>query len=170
VFYFSHVCHSFRFSVFMEHWNRNTLYQQRLALTLLTSGGRLVGIVCLRTTAMEFIFLVFLMEHWNVSQSEIWISGGLSLQVNYNIIVACVMVVQMKPICVVVPLKKSSSNTGRCLWRGSISQCISGLPDSGPTGTVFKGPCSFTQNNPQTGFIWMVLISNFQVSWLCHAW
>jgi hypothetical protein len=30
-------------------WPRDTLYPQKLALTLPTSGGRSVGIVCLRT-------------------------------------------------------------------------------------------------------------------------
>jgi hypothetical protein len=35
-------------------WPRNTLYQQRLALTSPTGGGRSVGIVRLRTTATEF--------------------------------------------------------------------------------------------------------------------
>jgi hypothetical protein len=37
-------------------WPRNTLYQQRLALTSPTSGGRSVGIVRLRITATEFSF------------------------------------------------------------------------------------------------------------------
>jgi hypothetical protein len=35
-------------------WPRNTLYLQKLALTSPTSGGRSVGIVCLRTKATEF--------------------------------------------------------------------------------------------------------------------
>jgi hypothetical protein len=34
-------------------WPRNTLYPQKLALTSPTSGGRSVGIVCLRTKASE---------------------------------------------------------------------------------------------------------------------
>jgi hypothetical protein len=33
------------------------LYPQKLAQTLLTSSGRLVGIVCLPTKAMEFIII-----------------------------------------------------------------------------------------------------------------
>jgi hypothetical protein len=37
-------------------WLHNTLYPQKLALTLPTSGGRSVGIVPLRTTATEFSF------------------------------------------------------------------------------------------------------------------
>jgi hypothetical protein len=37
-------------------WLRDTLYPQKLALTSPTSGGRLVGIVCLRTKATEFSF------------------------------------------------------------------------------------------------------------------
>jgi hypothetical protein len=37
--------------------SRNTLYPQKLALILQTSGGRLVGIVRLRTNATEFIIL-----------------------------------------------------------------------------------------------------------------
>jgi hypothetical protein len=35
-------------------WPRDTLYQQKLALTSPTSGGRSVAIVRSRTTAMEF--------------------------------------------------------------------------------------------------------------------
>jgi hypothetical protein len=35
-------------------WPRNSLYQQKLALTSPISGGRLVGIVCLRTKATDF--------------------------------------------------------------------------------------------------------------------
>jgi hypothetical protein len=38
-------------------WPRDTLYPQKLALTSLISGGRLVGIVRLRTKATEFVFL-----------------------------------------------------------------------------------------------------------------
>jgi hypothetical protein len=37
-------------------WPRDTLYQQKLALTSPASGGRSVGIVCLRTKATEFGF------------------------------------------------------------------------------------------------------------------
>jgi hypothetical protein len=33
-----------------------TLYPQKLALPLPTSGGRLVGVVCLWTKAMELVF------------------------------------------------------------------------------------------------------------------
>jgi hypothetical protein len=36
-------------------WPRDTLYPQKLALTSPTSGGRSVGIVCLRTKATEFV-------------------------------------------------------------------------------------------------------------------
>jgi hypothetical protein len=43
------------------HWPCNTLYLQRLALTSLTSGGRLVSIVRLRTMATEFGFFVLRM-------------------------------------------------------------------------------------------------------------
>jgi hypothetical protein len=35
------------------YWPRDTLYQQKLALTSTTSGGRSVGIVYLRTKATE---------------------------------------------------------------------------------------------------------------------
>jgi hypothetical protein len=35
-------------------WPRDTLYPQKVALTSLTSGGRSVRIVCLRTEATEF--------------------------------------------------------------------------------------------------------------------
>jgi hypothetical protein len=42
-----------------SRWPRGTLYPQKLALTSLTSGGRSVGIVLLRTQAKEFFFLVF---------------------------------------------------------------------------------------------------------------
>jgi hypothetical protein len=39
-----------------SRWPRGTLYLQELALPSQTSGGRSVGIVCLRTQAMEFSF------------------------------------------------------------------------------------------------------------------
>jgi hypothetical protein len=38
-------------------WPRDTLYEQKLALTAPTSGGRSVGIVRLRTKTMEFVFV-----------------------------------------------------------------------------------------------------------------
>jgi hypothetical protein len=37
-------------------WPRPTLYQQKLALTSPTSGGRPAGTVCLRTKATGFVF------------------------------------------------------------------------------------------------------------------
>jgi hypothetical protein len=40
------------------HWPLNTLYLQKLTLTSPTSGGRSVGIVHLRTKAMEFVCFV----------------------------------------------------------------------------------------------------------------
>jgi hypothetical protein len=36
-------------------WPRDTLYPQKLALTLPTSGDRSVGVLCLRTKATEFV-------------------------------------------------------------------------------------------------------------------
>jgi hypothetical protein len=39
-----------------SRWPRGTLYPQKLALTSWTSGGRSVGIVCLQTQGMEFVF------------------------------------------------------------------------------------------------------------------
>jgi hypothetical protein len=39
-------------------WPRNTLYPQKLALTSLTSGGRSVGIVRLRTTS-HGVYVIF---------------------------------------------------------------------------------------------------------------
>jgi hypothetical protein len=39
-----------------SRWPHGTLYLQKLALTSLTSGGRLVGIVRSRTQATEFKF------------------------------------------------------------------------------------------------------------------
>jgi hypothetical protein len=41
-----------------SRWPRGTLYPQELALISPTSGGRLVGIVRLRTQAAEFYFLI----------------------------------------------------------------------------------------------------------------
>jgi hypothetical protein len=38
-------------------WPRDTIYQQKRALTSPTSGGRSVGIVRLRTKATEFVVL-----------------------------------------------------------------------------------------------------------------
>jgi hypothetical protein len=43
-------------------WPHDTLYQQKLALTSHTSGGRSVGIVRSRTQAMEFSIIVHLMN------------------------------------------------------------------------------------------------------------
>jgi hypothetical protein len=40
-------------------WPRDTLYPLKLALTSPTNGGRSVGIVRLRTKAMEFVFCIF---------------------------------------------------------------------------------------------------------------
>jgi hypothetical protein len=40
-------------------WPRNILYRRRLALTSLTSGGRSVGIIHLRTRATEFLVTLF---------------------------------------------------------------------------------------------------------------
>jgi hypothetical protein len=37
---------------------------QKLALTLLTNGGRLVGIVHLQTQAMEFFYYYWIYVHW----------------------------------------------------------------------------------------------------------
>jgi hypothetical protein len=39
-------------------WPRDTLYPQNLALTLLTSGGRSIGIVRLRTKATLIVILL----------------------------------------------------------------------------------------------------------------
>jgi hypothetical protein len=43
----------------LSHWPRGTLYPQKLALTLSTSGSRSVGIVRLWTESMEFVFFLF---------------------------------------------------------------------------------------------------------------
>jgi hypothetical protein len=43
-------------------WPRNTLYQQKLALTSPTCGGRSVGIVRLRTKTTEFVVALCGME------------------------------------------------------------------------------------------------------------
>jgi hypothetical protein len=42
------------------HWPRDTLYQQKLALTSPTGGGRWVGIVRLRTKATEFVVVIII--------------------------------------------------------------------------------------------------------------
>jgi hypothetical protein len=44
-------------------WPRDTLYPQKLALTSPTSGGRSVGIVCLRTKATEFFKVLIHATH-----------------------------------------------------------------------------------------------------------
>jgi hypothetical protein len=41
-----------------SRWPRDTLYQQKLALTLPTSGGRSVGIVRSRTKATELLVII----------------------------------------------------------------------------------------------------------------
>jgi hypothetical protein len=43
-----------------SRWPRGTLYPQMLALTLPTSGGRSVGIVCSRAQATEFVLLLWI--------------------------------------------------------------------------------------------------------------
>jgi hypothetical protein len=42
-----------------SRWSRGTLYTQKLALTLKTSGGRSVGIVRSRTQTTEYSFHFF---------------------------------------------------------------------------------------------------------------
>jgi hypothetical protein len=44
-------------------WRRDTLSPQKLALTSPTSGGRSVGILCLRTKTMEFVCYDFTSEY-----------------------------------------------------------------------------------------------------------
>jgi hypothetical protein len=54
-------------------WPRNTLYQQRLALTSPTSGGRSVGTVRLRTTATEFSLVLMVAKplySWQIRNTE----------------------------------------------------------------------------------------------------
>jgi hypothetical protein len=41
---------------------RGTFYQQKLALTSPTSGGRSVGIICSRTQATEFVSFVLVLS------------------------------------------------------------------------------------------------------------
>jgi hypothetical protein len=41
-----------------SRWPSDTIYPQKLALTLSTSGGRLVGVVRLQILAMEFIYIL----------------------------------------------------------------------------------------------------------------
>jgi hypothetical protein len=57
-------------------WPRNTLYQQRLALTSPTSGGRSVGVVRLRTTATEFsLFWSYYL--YNISRPPLQAGSGV---------------------------------------------------------------------------------------------
>jgi hypothetical protein len=49
---------------------RHPLYPQKLALTSPTSGGRSVGIVRLRTQAMEFVVCLFVGVMFNWSSTE----------------------------------------------------------------------------------------------------
>jgi hypothetical protein len=48
----------------LSRWPRGTLYPQKLAITSLTSGGRSVGIVRLRTQTKEFVFFFHLWLHF----------------------------------------------------------------------------------------------------------
>jgi hypothetical protein len=48
-------------------WPRATLYPQKLALTSPTRGGRLVGIVFLRTKATEFVFCLYIRQMSEIS-------------------------------------------------------------------------------------------------------
>jgi hypothetical protein len=51
-------------------WPRDTFYQQKLALTSPTSGGRSVGIVRSRTQSTEFVLFVKDMQYY---KHFIWI-------------------------------------------------------------------------------------------------
>jgi hypothetical protein len=42
-----------------SRWPRGTFYPQKFALTSPTSGGRSVGIICLRTQTTGFFFFIF---------------------------------------------------------------------------------------------------------------
>jgi hypothetical protein len=51
-------------------WPRDTIHQQKLALTSPTSGGRLVGIVRSRTKATEFFLSFFCLDKIQVTAEE----------------------------------------------------------------------------------------------------
>jgi hypothetical protein len=62
-------------------WPRGTLYQQKLAITSPTSGGRSVGIVHLWTQTTEFVCFVSLMVHW----SSMYLNQGSDLSKELHI-------------------------------------------------------------------------------------
>jgi hypothetical protein len=51
---------------------RDTLYQQKLTLTSLISGGRSVGILCLRAKATEFKFVFLIVFKVTFSSGSVW--------------------------------------------------------------------------------------------------
>jgi hypothetical protein len=55
-----------------SRWPRGTLFQQELALTSPTSGGRSVGIVRSRTQVMEFSFLVYSIVIYIEHSTALW--------------------------------------------------------------------------------------------------
>jgi hypothetical protein len=65
-------------------WPHDTLYPQKLALTSPTSGGRLVGIVRLRTTATEFVHSCYILLWFFTAEvqqtTNLWLSINISSQ------------------------------------------------------------------------------------------
>jgi hypothetical protein len=61
-----------------SHWPRGTVYPQKLALTSLTSGGRSVGIVRLRTQATEFVFCILFWIVILCIMHDVWWLGSVS--------------------------------------------------------------------------------------------
>jgi hypothetical protein len=53
-------------------WPRDTFYQQKLVLTLVTSGGRSVGIVRSRTKATEFLYCFGFYQEYVEHGNQLW--------------------------------------------------------------------------------------------------
>jgi hypothetical protein len=90
-------------------WPRNTLYQQKSALTSPTSGGRSVGIVRLRTTATELFFLGYSIQTgWNRCACR-------THETDANIYKFLVGTVGEKLISLERPRLRCGDNTNTCL-------------------------------------------------------
>jgi hypothetical protein len=57
----------------LSRWPRGILYPQKLSLASLTSGGRSVGIVRLRTEAMEVFLKILRSVQWGGKEAEKWL-------------------------------------------------------------------------------------------------
>jgi hypothetical protein len=95
-----------------SRWPRGTLYQQKLALTSRTSGGRSVGIVRSRTQATEFSLVSFLLyAKWmNNICNNIWTHTHTHARTYVGSIVRDIMFLEYRKIR---------------LWQSNLSAAVS---------------------------------------------